>query len=80
MMITNITDGEDVSDEDSLESGEDEPEESESEFICRRTSLIGMEHHQSLWHSILNFYLDMLIYQATLCNVMRLEGPVIAHI
>jgi hypothetical protein len=33
MTITNITDGEDVSDEDSLESGEDESEETESEFI-----------------------------------------------
>jgi len=33
MTITNITDGEDVSDEDSLESGEDESEETESEFM-----------------------------------------------
>lgn len=32
MMITNMT-YEDVSDEDSLESGEDESEETESEFI-----------------------------------------------
>jgi hypothetical protein len=33
MMITNMTDGEDITDEDSLESGEDESEETESEFI-----------------------------------------------
>lgn len=33
MMITNMTDGEDITDEDSLESGEDETEETESEFI-----------------------------------------------
>jgi hypothetical protein len=33
MMITNMTDGEDVSEEDSMESGEDESEDTESEFI-----------------------------------------------
>ena len=33
MMITNMTDGEDVSEEDSMESGEEETEETESEFI-----------------------------------------------
>jgi hypothetical protein len=33
MMTTNMTDGEDVSEEDSMESGEEEPEETESKFI-----------------------------------------------
>jgi len=33
VIITNMTDAEDVSDEDSLESGEDESEETESELM-----------------------------------------------
>jgi hypothetical protein len=52
MMITNMTYVEDISDEDSLESGEDDSEETESESILMgsfgTTSLMGMEHHQSL--------------------------------
>jgi hypothetical protein len=33
MMITNMTDGEDVSEEYSMEPGEEDSEETESEFI-----------------------------------------------
>jgi len=33
MMITNMTDAEDVSDEYTLESGEDDSEETDSEFM-----------------------------------------------
>lgn len=79
-----MTGGEDISDEDSLESGEDDSEETESEFILMgsfgTTGLMVIEHHQSLRHNILKFYLDTLIYQATFCNIMCLEGPLIEHI
>jgi hypothetical protein len=33
MMVTNMTDSEDIPEEDSVESSEDDPEETESEFI-----------------------------------------------